>query len=87
MHHTHTLQIPHNRRATTKRYSVSGSDKNNVSGDQIKSIMTPSFNEISRLAAQAGYPAEGDTPKNQKQSEFSFAGMGGLEGEATNRSR
>ena len=49
--------------------------------------MTPSFNEMSRLAAQAGYPVEGDTPKNQKQSEFSFAGFGGLESEGTNRSR
>ena len=52
--------------------------------------MTPNFNDISKLAAQAGLQDAngniGDTPKYQ-QSEFSFAGMGGGPGEGTDRSR
>ena len=46
-------------------------------------MLTPSFDEIGKLAAQAGHPAAGatgDTPKRQP-SEFSFAGQG------TDRSR
>lgn len=46
---------------------------------------------MSKLAAQAGHPAyangnTGDTPKYQ-HSEFSFAGVAGVPGEGTDRSR
>lgn len=62
--------------------------KNNSAGkgDKYQSILTPSFEELRQLAAQAGtFKGDGDTPKNQP-SEFSFAGHG-AQGEATDRSR
>ena len=48
------------------------------------SALTPNFDELKHLTGSGVYQ-DGDTPKNHKQSEFSF--NQGFAGEVTDRSR